>query len=74
MIGQTDLPQEVKDALVVAASTAIGAVAGGHAGAASAFNAASNNYLTSKQVRDMMDALAKAPNQQQRRCHSSELC
>ncbi|WP_256217037.1 hemagglutinin repeat-containing protein [Variovorax sp. OV084] len=66
VMGQLNLPQSVQDGLVTAASTALGAATGGGAGAASAFDATTNNYLTSTQVKDMMAALAGASNQDQR--------
>ncbi|MGV0987131.1 hemagglutinin repeat-containing protein [Limnohabitans sp.] len=45
---ETNLPTELKQALVLAAGTAVGAVASGGsvAGGATAFNATANNYLT----------------------------
>ncbi|SOD25343.1 filamentous hemagglutinin [Variovorax sp. YR752] len=66
VMGQLNLPQSVQDGLVTAVSTALGAATGGGAGAASAFDATTNNYLTSTQVKDMMAALAGAGNQDQR--------
>ena len=42
---EADLPLEVKQALVLAAGTVVGAATGGTAGAATGFNATANNYL-----------------------------
>jgi len=41
-----DIPIEVKQAIVLAAGTAVGSALGGTSGAASSYNATSNNYLT----------------------------
>ena len=45
-LNSIDLPLEVKQALVLAAGTAVGSAVGGVTGAASSYNATSNNYLT----------------------------
>jgi filamentous hemagglutinin len=44
-IYESDLPTELKQALVLGAGTAVGAAVGGTAGASTAFNATDNNYL-----------------------------
>lgn len=45
LISDSDLPTELKQALVIGAGTFIGAATGGTAGASTAFNATTNNYL-----------------------------
>ena len=50
-IAKLDLPLPVKEALVMASSAAIGAAIGGNAGAASAFNETTNNFLTAADLR-----------------------
>ena len=45
-LNSIDLPLEVKQAIVLAAGTAVGSAVGGVTGAASSYNATSNNYLT----------------------------
>lgn len=45
-LNDADLPLEVKQAIVLAAGTAVGSALGGLSGAASSYNATSNNYLT----------------------------
>ena len=55
---ETNLPTELKQALVLAAGTAVGAATGGTAGAATAFNATANNYLTHAQLQSKQQQLA----------------
>ena len=61
-IGQTlkdtNLPGEIKQALLLVAGTAVGAATGGTAGAATAFNATANNYLTHTDLRSKEQQLA----------------
>jgi Hemagglutinin repeat len=59
---ETNLPTELKQALVLAAGTAVGAVASGGsvAGGATAFNATANNYLSSTDLRSRDQRLAAA--------------
>ncbi|PUE10857.1 hypothetical protein B9Z51_00440 [Limnohabitans sp. T6-5] len=53
----TNLPTELKQALVLAAGTVVGSATGGSAGAATAFNATSNNYLTHAQLQSKQQQL-----------------
>jgi hypothetical protein len=46
LISDSDLPTELKQALVMGAGTFIGAATGGTAGASTGFNATTNNYLS----------------------------
>jgi len=57
---ETNLPTELKQALVLAAGTAVGAAASGGsvAGGATAFNATANNYLTHAQLQSKQQQLA----------------
>ncbi|MGY0195826.1 hemagglutinin repeat-containing protein [Leptothrix sp. BB-4] len=55
---EANLPTELKQALVLAAGTAVGAATGGTAGAATAFNATANNYLTHAQLQSKQQQLA----------------
>jgi hypothetical protein len=58
-LNAVDIPIEVKQAIVLAAGTAVGSALGGTSGAASSYNATSNNYLT--HTEDMQrNALRKA--------------
>ena len=57
---ESNLPTELKQALVLAAGTAVGAVTGGTAGAATAFNATANNYLSATDLRNRDQRLAAA--------------
>jgi hypothetical protein len=59
---ETNLPTELKQALVLAAGTAVGAAASGGsvAGGATAFNATANNYLSSTDLRSRDQRLAAA--------------
>lgn len=60
-LNSIDIPIEIKQALVLAAGTAVGSAVGGTLGAASSYNATSNNYLT--HAEDMQrNALRKAKN------------
>ena len=60
-LNSIDIPIEVKQAIVLAAGTTVGSAIGGTAGAASSYNATSNNYLT--HAEDMQrNALRKAKN------------
>jgi hypothetical protein len=60
-LNSIDIPIEVKQAIVLAAGTTVGSAIGGTAGAASSYNATSNNYLT--HAEDMQrNALRKAQN------------
>ena len=60
-LNASDIPTEVKQAIVLAVGTAVGSALGGAAGAASSYNATSNNYLT--HAEDMQrNALIKAKN------------
>ncbi len=60
-LNDTDIPLEVKQAIVLAAGTVVGSAVGGEAGAASSYNATSNNYLT--HAEDMQrNTLRKAKN------------
>ena len=60
-LNASDIPTEIKQAIVLAAGTAVGSALGGSAGAASSYNATSNNYLT--HAEDMQrNALRKAKN------------
>ena len=54
----TNLPTELKQALVLAAGTVVGSATGGSAGAATAFNATANNYLTHAQLQSKQQQLA----------------
>ncbi len=57
---ETNLPTELKQALVLAAGTAVGAAASGGSvtGGATAFNATANNYLTHAQLQSKQQQLA----------------
>ena len=57
---ETNLPTELKQALVLAAGTAVGAAASGGsvAGGATAFNATANNYLSHAQLQSKNQQLA----------------
>ena len=58
-LNAVDIPIEVKQAIVLAAGTAVGSAVGGSSGAATSYNATSNNYLT--HTEDMQrNALRKA--------------
>jgi hypothetical protein len=57
---ETNLPTELKQALVLAAGTAVGAATGGTAGAATGFNATANNYLSATDLRSRDQRLAAA--------------
>ena len=57
---ETNLPTELKQALVLAAGTAVGAATGGTAGAATGFNATANNYLSATDLRSRDQRLATA--------------
>jgi filamentous hemagglutinin len=60
-LNSIDIPIEVKQAIVLAAGTTVGSAIGGTTGAASSYNATSNNYLT--HAEDMQrNALRKAQN------------
>ena len=60
-LNAVDIPIEVKQAIVLAAGTAVGSAVGGTSGAASSYNVTSNNYLT--HAEDMQrNALRKAKN------------
>jgi len=60
-LNTTDIPVEVKQAIVLAAGAAVGSALGGTSGAAVSYNATSNNYLT--HTEDMQrNALRKANN------------
>ncbi|MBO9649600.1 MAG: hemagglutinin repeat-containing protein [Variovorax sp.] len=54
------------DAVVAGLTTAVGGALGGTAGAAGAYNEVTNNYLSSKQVLEMMDQLREAETQAER--------
>lgn len=54
------------DAVVAGLALSLGSAVGGASGAAGAFNEATNNYLTSGQVRDMMGKLREAKTQDDR--------
>ncbi|MDM0030084.1 hemagglutinin repeat-containing protein [Variovorax saccharolyticus] len=54
------------DAVTAGLSSALGYAVGGASGAAGAYNEAANNYLSSSQVREMMDKLRAAPTQAER--------
>ena len=56
----TNLPTELKQALVLAAGTVVGSATGGSAGAATAFNATANNYLSSTDLKNRDQRLAAA--------------
>jgi hypothetical protein len=58
---ETNLPTELKQALVLAAGTAVGAAASGGsvAGGATAFNATDNNYLLHNKLKDEEGELLK---------------
>ena len=57
-INQSDLPDVVKQAAIVAASAAVGASVGGTAGAATGANQAANNFLRHQQAAAMQKELA----------------
>ena len=57
-INELDVPQGVKETLIAAAGTTIGAAVGGSAGATAAANQTINNYLTHSQIRQKNDELA----------------
>jgi hypothetical protein len=59
---ETNLPTEVKQALVLAAGTAVGAAASGGSvtGGATAFNATANNYLSATDLRNREQRLTAA--------------
>ncbi|WP_323144133.1 hemagglutinin repeat-containing protein [Massilia phyllosphaerae] len=49
-IRSLDIPRQVQSALILAAGTAVGAVAGGGGGAVAATNEVENNYLSHKEI------------------------
>ena len=57
-INQSDLPDVVKQAAIVAASAAVGASVGGTSGAATGANQAANNFLRHQQAAAMQKELA----------------
>ena len=58
LIDGMDVPEPMKQALLMAAGTVIGEVAGGNAGAASGLTEVANNYLNHQQVTDKTKELA----------------
>jgi len=68
-INKLDVPNDVKQALIMAAGAAVGAAAGGNAGAASGLGEVANNYLNHQQVTDKTKELA---NCKARECSTEE--
>jgi filamentous hemagglutinin len=64
-IKNTDLPVELKQVLVAAVGTAVGAATTGTAGAATAFNATTNNYLLHNKLVDEEGELARLKQKKQ---------
>jgi len=69
IIDGMDVPEPMKQALLMATSTVIGEVAGGNAGAASGLTEVTNNYLNHQQVTDKTKELA---NCKARGCSAEE--
>jgi filamentous hemagglutinin len=62
-INNLDVPQPVKNALVLAAGTAVGAVTGGTAGAVTGLNETENNFLKHNQLDQFKNRYAQCKDQ-----------
>jgi hypothetical protein len=62
-INNLDVPQPIKNALVLAAGTAVGAVTGGTAGAVTGLNETANNFLKHDQLDKFKNRYAGCKNQ-----------